>query len=389
MPVSSPEPAVSIILPTYNRAKFLPQAFDSIRAQTWADWELIVVDDGSTDDTRALVERLGAALPRPPRYVRQENRGPYAARNTGLDLARGRHVAFFDSDDTWLPHHLYDCVSALEANPDVDWVYAACRVVDLTAGRLVAPSTFYVNGSPRPFLGLRGYTAGPLRVIDDPGAIRCALLDGLYCGLQNSVIRRRLFEGQRFQAAYRNEAEDQLAVIRALAAGRRLGYLDNVHVVYNQHEQNSSATGSNGSLEKHLFIFRALIRGFEELREQVPLGPVDRRALRLRLSQEYFWNVGYALLWQNGRRREALEMFRRGLRLRPLSLGYWKTFLLAWARAALSDRPQATPLGPAAAISPALPAIEEGPSDSDGPLANHPGRNGVPDAPCVCRRRKP
>src|SRR5262245_2351395 len=107
-------PAVSIILPTYNRAKFLPQAFASIYGQTFADWELIVVDDGSTDNSGDLVARLGADLGPRLRYIRQENKGPNAARITGLAGATGAHVAFFDSDDCWLPHHLKACVDALD-----------------------------------------------------------------------------------------------------------------------------------------------------------------------------------------------------------------------------------------------------------------------------------
>src|SRR4051812_16716694 len=147
-------PAVSVILPTYNRAKFLPQAFASIRSQTFTDWELIVVDDGSTDDTAALVAELTRGWEQPMRYHRQENRGAYGARNTGLDLARGEYVAFFDSDDVWLPHHLGDCYAALAANPDVDWVYGASRSVDQATGRELSPSSFYLAGRAREFLAL-------------------------------------------------------------------------------------------------------------------------------------------------------------------------------------------------------------------------------------------
>src|SRR5438105_77041 len=108
---TKPRPAVSIILPTYNRAKFLPGALASIRAQQFTDWELIVVDDGSSDDTAAVIQELGSGIAQPVRYHRQENQGPYAARNTGLDHAAGEFVAFYDSDDLWLPHHLHDCVT--------------------------------------------------------------------------------------------------------------------------------------------------------------------------------------------------------------------------------------------------------------------------------------
>jgi glycosyltransferase involved in cell wall biosynthesis len=325
-------PTVSIILPTYNRAAFLPQAFESICSQTFTDWELVVVDDGSTDDTPALVERFVPPAGQPVRSIRQPNGGAYAARNTGLDAAAGRYVAFFDSDDVWLPHHLADCVAALERNPDVDWAYGACRMVEWETGRVTAPNTFYVQGKPRRFLALRHRPDGRFRVIDDPWVVECMILHGTFNGLQNSVIRRRVFDGRRFDTSFRNEAEDQLIVVRALAAGHRIGYFDNVHVIYHEHAANSSASGSDRNLEKLLTILTAEARGFEELAALVPLTPTQAQAVRTRLAESYFWRLGYALLWQHGRRRDALAMFRRGLRLQPWNLWYWKTYLVARLR---------------------------------------------------------
>jgi glycosyltransferase involved in cell wall biosynthesis len=332
MPDLFPEdarPFVSIILPTYNRARFLRQAFESIRAQSFADWELIVVDDGSKDGSRELIGTMAAAIRQPMRYVHQENQGAYGARNTGLDLARGRYIAFYDSDDYWLPHHLADCTAALEANPEVDWVYGACRIMDLTTGRELSPNTFYVDGRARPFLGLRSRTHGPVRVIEDGGLVRCMLLHGLSNGLQNSVIHRRLFEGRRFCIRYRNEAEDQLIVIRALAAGHRLAYIDNVHVIYNVHQENSSGAAQGSSLDKRIGLYEALTRGFEELRDEGILSRAEIRALNRRLSHVYFWMLGYSLLWQHGRWAEADAVFRRALYLWPWNIRYWKTYILS------------------------------------------------------------
>lgn len=334
--VAAHVPTVSILLPTYNRARFLPAALDAIRAQTYTDWELVVVDDGSTDDTAEVLARLCHGLPQPVRCVTQPNAGAYGARNTALDHARGRYMAFYDSDDKWLPMHLESCVRALDANPDVAWVYAACRIVDHATGAMVDSDTFRIAGTPRPFMALTAGVRGALRVFEDARTVACALTDGLYCGLQNSVIRREVFEPARFQAAYRNEAEDQLFVIRALKNGWRMGYLDAVHVEYVIHSANSSASATGQTTDRQLAVYRPLVRGFEELVSECAWTPLERRALAQRLAREHFWHVGYAVLWRAGRRREALEAYRAGLRVWPWSLSAWKTYLLARLRTGAS-----------------------------------------------------
>ena len=106
-------PLISIVMPTYNRADTIQRAITSVRAQSWSDWELIVVDDGSTDDTTS---RLGGLDPR-IRLLWQENKGVTAARNTGLAAAKGELVAFLDSDDEWLPHHLALAAAFFAAHP--------------------------------------------------------------------------------------------------------------------------------------------------------------------------------------------------------------------------------------------------------------------------------
>jgi glycosyltransferase involved in cell wall biosynthesis len=334
-------PKVSIVLPTFNRARFMPQAFQSIASQTWTDWELIVIDDGSTDETRALVEKFAASGNYRVHYIYQANMGGagYGARNTGLDHARGAYIAFFDSDDYWLPHHLADCVAGLESQPEVDWVYGACRVADYASGREIEPNTFYTGGKPRPFLGLRTRQVGELRIIEDPACTSVSLLCGLFNGLQNSVVRRQVFKERRFHTEYYNCAEDQLAIIRSLADGARLAYFMNVHVTVNYHEANSTSAAVNVSLNKRLAVQRALVRGYEDLRAQVALGGSEKRALARRLGDEYFWGLGYSLLWQLGEYAEACRMFRRGLLLQPWNVSFWKTYLAALAKRLFLRKP--------------------------------------------------
>ncbi|MEO7192624.1 MAG: glycosyltransferase family A protein, partial [Vicinamibacterales bacterium] len=178
---------VSILLPTYNRSSFLPAAIGSIRGQTLTDWELVIIDDGSTDDSCERLEALTQPFAERVVFHRQPNAGPYPARNAALDRARGEFIAFFDSDDVWLPHHLERCVDALRANADVDCVYAACRIVDHDTGRVLSPTTFEHDGRPAAFRQLRVRRAGPLHILDDPGLVAASIRHGFYCGLQNAV----------------------------------------------------------------------------------------------------------------------------------------------------------------------------------------------------------
>jgi hypothetical protein len=106
-------PAISVVVPTYQRRPWVVRAVRSIQAQHHRDFEVIVVDDGSTDGTEEALAPLGV------RYLWQENRGVSAARNAGLRVARGRIVAFLDSDNTWFPDHLDVMVRALSVHPSV------------------------------------------------------------------------------------------------------------------------------------------------------------------------------------------------------------------------------------------------------------------------------
>ena len=106
---SLPIPKVSVIIPTYDRIETLPRSLNSVFKQTFSDWELIVVDDGSTDGTDEMVLRDYSSV----RLHRQENKGVSSARNAGVALASGEWIAFLDSDDAWFPEKLERQLSSL------------------------------------------------------------------------------------------------------------------------------------------------------------------------------------------------------------------------------------------------------------------------------------
>jgi glycosyltransferase involved in cell wall biosynthesis len=118
-------PAVSVVMIQHQAERFIDEAIASVRAQTIADWELLVVDDGSTDGSAAIVARHAADDParlRALAHPGRGNRGMAAARNLGMAAARGRAIAFLDADDVWRPERLARHLAALEAHPAVDVV---------------------------------------------------------------------------------------------------------------------------------------------------------------------------------------------------------------------------------------------------------------------------
>lgn len=124
-------PTVSVIIPTYNRAAIVTEAIDSVLAQTFRDFELIVVDDGSTDDTRDRLIGYSERIC----LICQENHGVSHARNVGIRAAQGRYIALLDSDDLWLPKKLETQIAVMEAHADIPlchteeiWIRRGVRV---------------------------------------------------------------------------------------------------------------------------------------------------------------------------------------------------------------------------------------------------------------------
>jgi glycosyltransferase involved in cell wall biosynthesis len=114
-PSDAPAPLVSVVIPTYNYARFVSEAVDSVLAQTYPSLEVVVVDDGSTDDTREVLARYGDRI----RYIYQPNAGLPAARNTGIKAARGEFIGLLDSDDVFHPRKFELQMRYMLAHPEV------------------------------------------------------------------------------------------------------------------------------------------------------------------------------------------------------------------------------------------------------------------------------
>lgn len=140
-------PIVSVVIPAYNAAGFIEKTLASVRAQTFGDYELVVVDDGSTDDTHRVVEDYLKRHRLPGRSIRQANKKIAGARNTGMREARGRFIALLDHDDLWYPDKLAVVMAEFDRHPEADLI---CHNENITRdGRLVRVSR---NGPNAPRL---------------------------------------------------------------------------------------------------------------------------------------------------------------------------------------------------------------------------------------------
>ncbi len=146
-----PAPFISTVIPAYNAAAFIAGAVESVRAQTVPVGEIIVVDDGSTDDTPRAVALLGADI----RYLRAPNGGPAQARNRGVEMARGDWIAFLDADDRWTAEKTAEQLAALERHPDLVLVASDMAETD-AEGRITTPSMLARHGLDARFRALNG-----------------------------------------------------------------------------------------------------------------------------------------------------------------------------------------------------------------------------------------
>jgi glycosyltransferase involved in cell wall biosynthesis len=131
------QPLVSVVVPTYNRAHLIGRTIESVLQQSYRTVELVIVDDGSKDDTAGFIEREYGKEPR-VRYVRKDNGGPASARNVGFSHARGDYVALLDSDDTWYPWKLELQIACMERDPQLGMTWTDMEMIDVE-GRVADP----------------------------------------------------------------------------------------------------------------------------------------------------------------------------------------------------------------------------------------------------------
>jgi len=141
-------PKVSILIPSYNSAHFLPISIESALSGTYQDFEIIVIDDGSSDNTQEVMQSFIKKYPHKIRYIWQENKGLAVARNTGIAQAQGEYLALLDADDKWLPCRLQEGVRILDADSSIGLVHGNITYIDINDKEIRTPKrrVQFLNG---------------------------------------------------------------------------------------------------------------------------------------------------------------------------------------------------------------------------------------------------
>jgi glycosyltransferase involved in cell wall biosynthesis len=293
---------LSVVILTYRCAQYLPEAIESVLAQTYRDFEIIVVDDGSTDNTQEVLARYGDQI----RVIRQSNQGSAAARNAGILTARGEYIAFLDADDVWLPKKLEKQVSLIEERPEVGWVYSDHRQFDESGLR--ASSFFEQNGLRPPPEGwiLR-------KLVWDCITSTITVLARASCFREVGLFHTSLPRGQDYDMWLR------------LAGRFPVGCLDEVLALYREHSAQVTSRTRSGLIEYHTWrVLRKFALG--RYRGLPPEVRREARAiLRWRMA-EYASRVGEVAL-AGGHRGAARRWLLRSAAANP-RMPTWRVGLL-------------------------------------------------------------
>lgn len=227
-------PEVSAIIIFKDEERFLNEAIDSVTAQTFRDWELILVDDGSVDRSTAIALEAAATRPGLVRYIQHDggaNRGMSASRNLGLALARGRYVAFLDGDDVWRPEKLAVQIAHLEQHPEAVMTTSPLLRWRRWSGDTDAWDREDLMGVGRKKHGKHRFAG---RVVSPPRLARLMLADDYYIP-GGALIRRSALDGVgRFEPTFTAMFEDAVMMLKIclrhpVHVGTEIGYLYRIH----------------------------------------------------------------------------------------------------------------------------------------------------------------
>lgn len=280
---------ISIITPTYNREAFLPAAIESVLAQSYKEFELIIVDDGSTDNSRELINTYAEKDSR-VRYLYQENQRQSVARNYALSIAKGDFICFLDSDNYWPHDKLEKSLKAFEQYPDADIVYGDCITIDEQGNEL------HRNN-------MRRYS----------GKIAALLLKDNFVSMNTTMTRRKCFNEMGGMSGKRRVADDYDLWLK-FSARYRFQYIPEFLAYYRVME-NQISSNKKLRFETNENIILDFLAAYPDV--------VNEQEKKAGLTAFYTRKARH---YAASDKKEAYSAIRTALGINPFSLGVWRSF---------------------------------------------------------------
>ena len=277
---------ISVIIPTFN-SRYIVEAIQSVISQTYSNWEIVVVDDGSTEDTEAIIKQCWKKI----KYIRQDNKGPASARNLGVTAANGEFIAFLDADDIWLEGKLDEQLKYMQENPNIGLSYTDYSVFDESGTK--CPSAFQLLEADK----------HRVRTFRD-------LILHPVVWTSTVMVKRDVFERVGGFDESMSRGEDYDLWLRIAAHGAIDG-IPKVLAKYRRHADSLSNSPIGCSVPPEVQVLRRAVKRFPHLAKQLP-----KTVLAKRLSAIYF-SDGYSS-FQKGRYNDAIYHLLRALREWPL-----------------------------------------------------------------------
>ena len=298
-------PTISIIMPVLNGERYIAEAIESIRRQTYTDYELLVIDDGSSDRTREIV--CGFATRLELKYVHHEsNQGITPSINDGLRRASGRFIAFLDHDDAWLPDFLETQLAHLANHPDVGMVHSDFQTID-GGGKVLEHSVAQARHRTRP----SGFV------------FRHLFMQSMICG-NTVLVRKECFERLGLWDERLRWADYHMWL--RISRQYKIDYVPQVLTAYRQHA--SQCTRSNMSRPADEAPVAAqtierLLEDFPEIRQELGEQTISRRMASFYFDLAYGW-------FSEGEFANTRLCLRRALRFWPTNVRYLGVYAATW-----------------------------------------------------------
>ena len=297
-------PHVSVLMPSYNHAPFIEEALESVFAQTYRDYEIVIVDDGSTDATPELIKKYESRI----RLFLCPHRGVSATYTFALNQARGPWIAFLETDDMWEPTYLEKALHFLQAQPSVAWVSTSRQLID-TSGNML--DRIQRRTPPHSL-----YSLGEMLAYPDAFALYCP----------TPVVKRDALMKIGELSPHTLSCDIDMGLRFALHFP--MGYLDEPLYIYRIHSANLSSTKQFKTGEEHLRVFQRFSDSYSNhlmVREKKLLErTLSLLSNRVQLNRFLYRENGTA--WP--RRRDLLKSLLVMMRFEPLSLEHYRRFLL-------------------------------------------------------------